>query len=112
MKHRPKPPDAQITVKRHGALTLALLAFYVGDVALDYHLERQWWTTCPKEAYSDSLLTTLVSGPLLFAALIVHGRFKPGWLWVASIVAALPIGYGICLYVDDLASSGTWVVCP
>jgi hypothetical protein len=55
----------------------------------------------------------LVSGPLLLAAVIAFGRFRPRWVWVALMVAALPIGYGICGYVDsDLASAGMPADCP
>lgn len=90
---------------RYGALAL-----YVFDVWASYSLQREFWTQCTGDAYSDSLLPWLVSGPILLAAVAI-ARFRPTWLWITAMIVALPAGYIICAWIENGANSAAPTVC-
>ena len=99
-----------MTGRRRVVVASALLAGYVGVVVASYYLERDFWSTCNDDAYSDSVLTLLVSGPLL-ATVVAVAKFRPDWLWITAMIVALPAGYIICGSAISAASAGTPVLC-
>src|SRR5262249_35296871 len=111
MEVRSGPPRARITVTWHIWLALLFLALYVGDLVLDYRVTYTWTRSPCPDQWSDSLFTMLVSGPLLLITVVVAGiacnEMRPRWLWLPLWLAALPVGYGICAWVDSLAYSWT-----
>ena len=104
--------------RKRATLAVALFAGYVAVVVADYFLQRNFWMACGDDyllpgdpdpylgGFSDSLLTFVISGPLLMAAVAV-AKFRPHWLWVTAMIVALPTGWIICGVVSDAASTGT-----